>query len=159
MMSQDQQSLLQELHQLLDSGPRGQEMAMTLALRVWQLKMSQARSRSPIATLYMYCHGCAKTVLDDSTNMGQCNDWAVDARRHAKSHNPYMTTQITHTLAAGAIAFTVAPIAAEAMWYTLSAAPDTYHGTKHAGFAMMTVIICMSIGTASGEDWCLLLVM
>ena len=36
------------------------------------------------------------------------------ARRHGKSRSPYMTTQITHTVAAGAIAFTVATIVAEA---------------------------------------------
>jgi hypothetical protein len=63
-----------------------------------------------------------------------------------------MSTQTNQTLAAGVIAFTVATIAAEATRYARSDALDASHGTKYADFAMMAVIISMSIGTARGED-------
>jgi hypothetical protein len=77
-----------------------------------------------------------------------CDECAAGARRHGPSRNPSLSAQITQTLAAGAIAFTAATVAAEAKRYVRSAAPGTTHGAKYAGFAMMAVILSLSISAA-----------
>ena len=91
-------------------------------------------------------------MLDDSTGFVMCHECAAGARRHGPSRNPSLSAQITQTLATGAIAFTAATVAAEATRYVQSALPATNHGAKYAGFAMMAVILSLSISATRGEE-------
>ena len=75
---------------------------------------SPAQMREPNRnSIPVLCHGCAKPVLDDGTSMVQCDECAAETRRPGPSRIPPMASQITLTLAAGAIVYAAASLAAE----------------------------------------------